>query len=337
MNELFKAKRVLFVFSDPAGAKSLLAFCDLYQHLFSAVEILSNRYHQFYSEFKIKVKVVEESESVLKQKMTDFQPDILFTATSYPSRFELISLSLSKSFVNLRSITFIDHWTNFLIRFNYNNDTIFPDQIFVIDEIAKKNACAEGIPSDIISVFGNPFHTFLKKWLPKTSRVEVEKLISNQTKYLLFAPEPLSVFNLESKYGFDEFHVLSFIANTIFELENEAGFYPPVLVFKCHPNHNVEDVKNKIRELLVNVQGVRIIILTDMNINLNDLIYYSESVLGIFSNSLVEASILGKRTAQILPFLKDKNLNPLSHLDYLNVLETKEQLIHFIKEEHEQL
>lgn len=332
MIELFIAKRVLLVFSDPAGAKSLLAFYDLYQHLFSAVEILSNRYHQFYSEFKIKVKVVEESESVLKQKMTDFQPDIIFTATSYPSKFELISLSLSKSFVDLRSITFIDHWTNFLIRFNYNNDTIFPDQIFVVDERAKKNACAEGIPSYIISVFGNPFHTYLKNWLPKTSRVEVEKLISDQTRYLLFAPEPLSVFSLELKYGFDEFQVLSFIANTIFELENEARFYSPVLVFKCHPNHNVEVVKNKIRELMVKVQGIRIIIITDINISMNDLIYYSESVLGIFSNSLVEASVLGKRTAQILPFLKDKNLNPLSHLDYLNVVETKEQLIHFIKE-----
>jgi hypothetical protein len=331
LDNLFRNKRILFVFSDPAGAKALLALSDLYKNIFYKTLSISNRYHSFFMEFDTEVEIVSNDINTLTQLINFFNPNIIFTATSYPIGIEFNCIKIAKKLKGITTFSFVDHWTNFIIRYTNDDNTILPDKIFVIDKVAEKNACDEGIPSGIITVIGNPYHIYLKKWLPKTSKVDVKKLIFDQAKYLLFAPEPISVFKLEKKYGFDEFQVLLLIINTLSELENEVGYHPPVLVFKCHPNHDVEDVKNKIQDLFPEEQADKVVVLSDLNINLNELIYYSESVLGIFSNSLVEASIIGKRTAQILVLLEDKNLNPLSHIDYLDVIKTKEQLIQFLK------
>jgi hypothetical protein len=331
LNNLFNNQKILFVFSDPAGAKALLALSDLYKNIFCKALSISNRHHSFFMEFDTQVEIVSNDTNTLTQLINSFNPNIIFTATSYPIGIEFNCIKIAKKLKGITTFSFVDHWTNFIIRYTYDENIILPDKIFVIDKVAEKNACDEGIPSDIITVIGNPYHTYLKKWLPKTSKVDIEKLIFDQAKYLLFAPEPLSVFKLEKKYGFDEFQVLLLIINTLSELENEEGYHSPVLVFKCHPNHDVEDVKNKIQDLFPEEQADKVVVLSDVNINLNELIYYSESVLGIFSNSLVEASIIGKRTAQILVLLEDKNLNPLLHIDFLDVIKTKEQLIQFLK------
>lgn len=331
MNILFKNQRVLFVFSDPAGAKALLAFSDLNKNIIDESLSISNRHHSFFMDFDTEVEIVANDTNTLTELINSFKPNIIFTATSYPIGIEFNCIKIAKKIKGITTISFVDHWTNFIIRYTNDDNTILPDKIFVVDKVAEKNACEEGIPSNIIDVIGNPYYTYLKKWVPKISKIDVEKLISDRTKYLLFAPEPLSVFKLEKKYGFNEFQVLFLIMNTLSELENEEGYHSPILVFKCHPNHDVEVVKNKIQDLFPKVQVDKVVVLTDANINLNELMYYSESVLGIFSNSLVEASMLGKRTAQILVLLEDKNLNPLLHVDYLDVVKTKEQLIQFLK------
>jgi hypothetical protein len=331
LNNLFKNKKVLFVFGDPAGAKALLAFSDLHKNNFHSALSISNKQHAFFKEFDTEVEIVSNDTNTLTELINSINPNIIFTSTSYPIGIEFNCIKIAKKIKGITTISFVDHWTNFIIRYTNDDNIILPDKIFVIDKVAEKNACDEGIPSNILTVIGNPYHAYLKKWLPKSLKVDIKKLIFDQAKYLLFAPEPLSVFKLEKKYGFDEFQVLLLIINTLSELENEEGYHSPVLVFKCHPNHDVEDVKNKIQDLFPKEQADKVVVLSDANINLNELIYYSESVLGIFSNSLVEASIIGKRTAQILVLLEDKNLNPLLHIVNLDVVKTKKQLIQFLK------
>jgi hypothetical protein len=68
-------------------------------------------------------------------------------------------------------------------------------------------------------------------------------------------------------------------------------------------------VLNAINSILGHVPEYLILI---SNVDLNHLIYYSSFVLGFFSNSLIEASILGKSTFRVLYKLNRTENDPLN-------------------------
>ncbi len=330
MIESFENKRILFAFSDPAGAKSLLAFCELYGKLFSAFKILSNRLYPFYVDFRSEVTIVTDVNVEIENIINDFQPNVIFTATSYPAVIELACLRIAKTKQNIRTFSFVDHWTNFKIRFEHEDTLVLPDHIFVIDEVAKSKANQEGLPESIITIFGNPYYVYLNQWTPAISRNDFENILGKSFKYILFVPEPLSEFKLEEKYGFDEFRVLSFLVKSILTLQHKKVIESLTLVFKCHPNHKWDEVMSKLTTLFTKDQLSNIVVLTESNISLNTLIYFSEAVVGIFSNSLVESTFLGKKTAQVITFLKNSSLNPLMHVKGLTIIETESQMNKFL-------
>jgi len=289
--------KILFVFSDPAGAKAILAlFCYLKRKLLLSSElIVSDREYNFFSDFGADVMFYRENDE--KQLVSSFQPDWVVTGTSYTSKIELRFMAEATR-SNIKTIAFIDHWTNFSLRFQRNERQVLPDQIWVIDGEAKKMASAEGLPQDKIIVASNPYYDFLKNWRPVISKeVFYESTgIPSNVKVILYAPEPLSQVNGKERFGFDELDVLERIITEMPEhFWSDKRNY---LLIKLHPNQiegPVEAVVNK------HIQSRNIKIL-ERNVHTNTLIAYSDTVLGIFSNLLLEARILGIKVFRFLPF-----------------------------------
>ena len=91
-----KNKRGLFVFSDPGGAKPILAL--VYLNRIKNCKLISDRHYDFFSDFNLNVEAYElEKEYSI---INEYKPDYIFTATSYTSNIELKFISMSRTNIN---------------------------------------------------------------------------------------------------------------------------------------------------------------------------------------------------------------------------------------------
>lgn len=288
MPQKFKGK-VLFVFSDPGGAKPILSLIE--ENNIDSCLAVSDRNYSFYAEFKTPVQIIENE---LEEIVNSYKPDLIFTGTSYPSNFDkkFLKIGLDK---NIECYTFVDHWTNMDLRFRYENNFLEPSQVWVIDERAKEMAMQAGIPDSKIIISGNPYHRWLKGWKPKISKEFFLKTIglkNNTDVLIVFAPDPLSNINGMQKYGFDELSALKDLVK-LFE-ENKSELLHFKILVKAHPNQN----RKKMEEIIHDNKNF--ILLPD-DIDANTVTYYGNIVLGFFSSYLLEAKILGKDILRYLP------------------------------------
>ena len=295
-------QRGIFVFSDPAGAKACLALVKSLKN--KEILIISDRKYSFYSEFNLEVN--SSLLKSIKEWYNIFKPDFVFTGTSLPNKIELKFLKEAKN-KNIKTYSFVDHWTNMSERFKHFEEYIYPDELWLIDEYAKGKAISDGIDEDIIVVSGNPYYDYLKEWKPNISKDDLfDKIgLKKNEKYILYAPEPLTTFNLQEKYGFDELSGLIHLNKSLEELKSENI----KIIIKPHPNQTDIIFLNFIKKSKFNK------VLYVKDININSLIYYSELVSGFFSNSLVESNIMKKNVIRILIDLLDTKLDPLMHLN----------------------
>lgn len=301
-------KRIAFVFGDPAGAKAMIAISKLI-HKSDLFILLSDRHYSFFSEIEADVcKVINEDD--LFSKLAAFDPELIFTGTSLPVSLELKSLKYGR-LNNIETFSFVDHWTNIKERFIDDNfQLIIPDKVYVIDSCAFDIAVQVGLPEQKIEVIPNPYYNWLSFWKPKIDRYSFYHLLglNHDASYIVYAPEPLEKFNLKEKYGFNEYDVLKDLDNfyTTYSENTRLQFK---IVFKTHPNVSKAEVLNAIYLHLGFIPDYLIII---SDVDLNHLIYYSSFVMGFFSNSLIEACILGKPTFRLLYKLNKIEIDPLN-------------------------
>ena len=299
----------LFVFSDPGGAKPCLSFILL--NNLSNYIVISDREYNFYSDFEINVIISVE----IERYIADFNPDYIFSATSYMSNIEKIALRIAR--INkIPSIAYIDHPSNILDRFNFNNEFYIPDSILVGDyDVLNEVKSYNLFDSCRVRIILNPYHFFLAKWKPKVDKVSFlrQLAITTQKKIVLIAFEPLSNINGLEKYGFDEFTGINEI-NSIIESEDLDYTY----IFKPHPNQNMD--------LLINELSHKIIVVSSQT-DTNNLIFYSDIIIGFFSNILLEANIFEKRIIRYQPvgFKNDPFINKK-----VGITATKDTLIEYL-------
>ena len=231
--ELLKNKRGIIVFSDPAGAKACLAIAKELNE--DDIILISDRTYEFYNEFGC--NVVSSVNNNVDNVFDYVNPEFLLTGTSVPEKIELnyIRKALKD---NVKTYSFIDHWTNFKERFSSGGECIYPSELWLIDNESKDIALREGIPENKVRIIGNPYYAYLSNWEPKVSKKKLYDdlgldIIDN---YILYAPEPLSVFSLDKKYGFDELSGLKHIVNRV----KENNLTNINILIKGHPNQNDE-------------------------------------------------------------------------------------------------
>ena len=314
MNPYELKGRGLFVFSDPGGAKPILTLADENIGTLTDVKAVSNREYPFYKEFSTKVEKANLSKNIY-----DFKPDFVFTGTSYTSDIE-INYIISAKENGIPVFSFVDHWTNIRNRFSKGLNTFFPDTIFVLDKRAKEIAIKEGIEVEKISILPNPYHTFLRKWHPKC----IKETFLNDNKIplgnilIVFAPDPLSTAGGIEKFDTDEKIITQEFLKVIDEIKSNKKI---TIIFKPHPNQNIDYILPVISNF-----GLDILLLKD--IDTKALLYYSDLVVGIFSNILIEGQILGK---EVVRFLEKSNIDPLEKLSIGTICRTRDQLLNILQ------
>jgi hypothetical protein len=299
----------LFVFSDPGGAKPCLSYIIL--NCLSNCIVISDRTYSFYSDFNINVIITEDIEHYISA----FKPDYIFTATSYTSNIEKKAIKIAKN-KKINCITYVDHSTNILERFELNKNFYHPNFILVSDyDVLNEVKRLDLFKSCIILIIKNPYHTFLANWKPNVDKdyFLAQLKISNKSKIILIAFDPLSNINGIAKYGYDEITGINEI-NSIIESSN-FGY---TFIFKPHPNQNINLLKNVLSNK---------IILVSSQADTNCLIYFSDIVIGFFSNILLEANILNKKIIRYRPLgcKKDPFFNKK-----IGIIASKETLINYL-------
>lgn len=290
--------RGLFIFSDPGGAKPVLSLIKLSEGL-KDFKIISDRVYDFFNDFNLEIDpyIPGFERSILNE----FKPDFLFTGTSYTSKIELKFIKEAEK-ANIHSIAFIDHYSKFKERFEWNNEYCFPSKIAVIDDAAYNKAIEAGLSEEKLIITGNPYHRFIKNWKPLLSKEKFfkENKFDLNKKTILYAPDPISNVGGKEKYGFDEGSALKDLMGCLQQCNYEFQ-----LIVKPHPNQNI-------RILEPFLKHDNLFIAT--NIHLNTLIFYSNIVISFFSNILTEAVLLNVPTCRMLIGLKGE--------DYLNMSES---------------
>jgi len=293
--------KVLFAFSDPGGAKPILALIEESQ--IENCLVVSDRSYSFYKDFKPEVKVTNEDPIAI---IDSYKPHLIFTGTSYPSDFDkqFIKAALDNK---IECYTFVDHWTNMELRFSLNENTFLqPNQVWVIDERAKQIAIENNLDEEKIFISGNPYHRWLKNWKPVISKKDFVQSIglNENDKLILFAPDPLTNINGKEKYGFDEITSINEMIN-IFE-DNDELLKRYRILIKAHPNQK----KEKLEKVISSNKNF---ILLPESTDANTAIFYSDIVMGFFSSFLLESQILGKKVLRYIPVpLKDDPIGELN-------------------------
>lgn len=300
----------LIVFSDPAGAKLCLALAYMLRAEQNAGELIlvSNKAYDFYADWKTPVTVV----SSIDIDALPFRPDWIFTGTSHPDssgRFELTVLSQAVA-KNIRTYSFVDHWSNLLLRFQKEEgDVVFPNTIFVLDEYAKNNAVDEGIPESILAIRENPYLQFIGNyWSPKRTKASIFnelRLDNPQKKVVLYAPDPISLRNEGKNWTFDESTALQDL------LEALKGCHQnTVLLIKLHPLQPQESITKVIAAAQIQ-HSIEINLVSGID-NL-ELIALSDLIVGFHSNFLIEANAQRKKIFRYFP--EDAGTDHLAHLN----------------------
>jgi hypothetical protein len=286
--------KILFIFSDPGGAKPLLSYIML-NGLEKSACVISDRSYDFYNDFPIIVtKWYSDGDVMLKIK--EINPDYVFTATSYTSDIELRFLNAAKD-AGIPTYSFVDHYTRFKDRFTWKGERLMPDNVCVIDEEAAHLAKESGITANLL-VSGNFYHNFLEGWKPKVKKDDFFKEIGIPVgnKLLVFAPDPISNVGSKEDFGFDEVMVWQQISAYFGKLAY-LGFS---VVINMHPNQNKEYFSKHLDK-----HDMQIIF--GHEIHTNTLLYFSDVVVGMFSNILIESVILKKRVIRYMVGFKKED------------------------------
>ena len=307
-----KKKRGLFVFSDPGGAKPLLAFIK--NHGLKDFKVISDRKYDFFLDFGI--NVINFKNENIEKIIKDFNPDYILSGTSYTSKIELRFINQAKK-LNVDTYSYIDHYTNYKERFILDNQYIFPKNIILIDKIAEKIAIKTKLSDHSnLLVINNFYHDFLRNWTPKTLRKTFLNncQIKSDEKIIVFAPDPLSNINGGKKYLFDENDIWNDLADVLRKINSDKL----IVIVKFHPNQNKKTLMKTIK-----FNKIKNIFFFDQ-VNSIELLYHCDIVVGMFSNILIEASIFNKVIIRHLPI---KNFrDPLSDLKNTLVSRNKKKL-----------
>lgn len=289
----------LFVFSDPGGAKPVLALAESLQEKLSWYKVISDREYNFYSNFSVQVQqgVISASEEL---KISS--PDFILTGTSYTSSIELEFIKAARG-LSIPTYAFVDHWTSIRERFSLAGEEILPDKILVIDEQAKQIAVQQGLDGKRILIFGNPYHQFLEKWSPVVSKgifLRSLGLEDGANKIILYAPDPLSNVNGINAFGFDEVTATAALKDVVNNQLDEGYLF----VCNPHPNQKIELLKPFEDQSMI---------ITPAGTDLNSLIFYADAVVGFFSNILLEAQVMKKPVLRF--FIRKGMKDPFEKMD----------------------
>lgn len=328
-NNYFEGKGI-FVFTDPGGANGILAIID-YLILKGKLNgedflIYTNNKGKYDLHYKSIVKQIVFSKTKSSDIIKSFNPDYIFCATSN-NDFEH-NWRIAAKQMGVYTISFIDHWTKYLKRFTFNSNTVFSDEIWVIDSKAKSEAILDGIPRNILKIRGNPYYDKVKNYKPKDEKdffFKKHKINPKKSIILFISDEIKDIYENNEKgdcaLGFDEFSILLHILTQLKKIEKTHNIILNnyQLIIKVHPKCDI----NKYEKILSYFCFKNIEIVTLKECNPLDLITFSNLNLGMFSNMVYESFLMFKEKTHRIQIGDAGRIN---FFDEIDIILEKEKL-----------
>jgi hypothetical protein len=310
----------VMAFSDTAGANACLSLAFMLQAEGQPTPTLFTNNPGFANnDWALTVNYVDKNDI----NIDDSNAGYIFTGTSHPDSsrgFELGFIRLGRQ-LNIPSISFIDHWVNFRVRFEIGGERILPDTIWVLDKKAKEIAITEGLPAEKLLIHKNPQHEYLAKyWRSQFEGYEYLDTLGIHivpgTRVVLYAPDPLSLRGKSKELGFDETLVLIELVDALSKLPGSPSI---LLLIKPHPLQPEGKLERVLEYTNENIQ-VKII----KQAKNTELINCADVIIGIYSNFTLEAKQMHKPVIRYFP--ASQNLDPLRHLEDIKPVADKESL-----------
>jgi hypothetical protein len=235
--------------------------------------------------------------------------DWLVTGTSIFSSLEKDAIAWSK-LLNIKSVTFLDHWANYSERFTVDQNQVFPDEIWVGDsyalEIAKKT-----FPNIKVIFQENAYF----KSIENASKILKSKACYDENnKYILYLCSPVAehaklIYGDEKYWGYDEHDRIRYFMENLYKLKANSSN----VILRPHPSENPKKYRWAIDEFEPSVS-------ISNSKTLLEQVIESEVVVGCNSMGLTIAIIAGKRAVSSLA-PDDANCTiPMKELEHLNLL-----------------
>lgn len=297
-------KKILVSAQDAGGAANIAPICrKLLKENFD-VKIYSSSYTiKIFKNYDLDFHLIKQddfNEAIIDKFFCDFNPDLILTGTSRYYGIDRYLIKLAKRY-NKFSISIIDDWVNYIIRFlDYNGSLLLPDIICCIDKICYDEAINEGLPVKLLRITGSPY---LSELFDKKTDF-INNNIKNTEEHLpkiLFISETLSDDHgsnylggpLGQFLGYTENSTLKDLFQCCKKLEKRV-----TLIEKPHPSSKNRKHKNFVYE---NVSYIRL----RPDEDLIKVIMDADLVIGMRSIGLLVSAIFDKLTVSYQPNLNN--------------------------------
>jgi len=277
-------------------------------------------------------QIIDTDKESINKILSKEKPKLLLVGTSENKESLGLDMIIEARNFGIYTIGLVDSWYNASNRFKgKTKDSLFyiPDEIFVPDMKTFKEFEEIGVPTEILTLIGNPLFkkvfdwkdSFIHKVKTKESffqNAEEEDLI------ITFISEGWDRLNIETsrKTNNYKFHgttnsdfrsiiIMEELIDSLARTKTKAH-----TVLRIHPNSDIKDF------MPVSKSFNQISIYEDAY----DLCMYSNVVVGMTSMLLLEAALLGKPTLSILPQEKEKSWMPNIEYGPTSTVTSKEEL-----------
>ena len=238
---------------------------------------------KFLEEKLYEFKFIKINKLVQLKKIKHDKISLIITGSAIGNSLDKKLINFSKS-NKIKSISIIEHWTNYKKRFLLNKKYIYPDFIFLNDKQAYNNALKKGLPKNKLIIAGNPYlSNFSNK---KIMGGKIRKKFDNlrKKKVYLFLSENISSQNNNQieNYKIDEFLAVKKI--TKYLKKNEY------LIIKLHP----EEKLNKFDKL-----KKKNVIITK-NMNYSEMVKLPKYIIGLKTIMLIKLAAQRKNIISLL-------------------------------------
>ncbi|MBT4732853.1 MAG: hypothetical protein HOK52_04365 [Candidatus Marinimicrobia bacterium] len=325
---------VLFVASEVGSVRAIypiMQLCKKNNISFSYIKIgyfkvIGNNNRNVYS-----VQNYQDNEQLIKSLVEKKITTVVFSVNIKDNR--PLQIARAAKIARITTIHILDYWNGYLARMRLDcKKTFHPNYYVVPDEIAKVAAIKEGLPSEIIKVYGQPaFSDAIEDYKLNRAVLRDNLLISNGLslagKLILFVSEPvkmdfgLSKSNNEYYKGYTEHDVVPLVQKNLSLFSNIETCVLP------HPRENVGKLIG-----LWSLKGLYKSWVVIPNIRGRELLPFVDGVIGMASTLLYEAWLVGVPVLSIQPGLVQDNLRMLQNRDGVEFVDKAEDSDRVINE-----
>jgi hypothetical protein len=273
----------------------------------------------------------------VREFLASESPDVIVTGTSAEDPCEKY---IWKSAEELRigSLAILDQWLNYGVRFSsypssklafFRNDRRFefmPDKILLMDELARREALADGLPAERLEVTGQPHFQALaskpRSDSNKLSEVKTSWNIGADEMAVVFASEPMTeIWGSQPEFGYTELTIIRNLLEALEVVAASAG-KKICLVVRPHPRED----RVKLEQVVGWASKMVRVVVTD-TYSTEEVVCAADLVCGMSSMFLLESAFLDTPTISIQIGLKTESLFVLDRSGVLKSVFDKATLV----------